>query len=191
MRIILILAIMLALSTVSYAKEHKNIGGLNPDKLRVLSPAGDYELWNEDEIFVINPRGIDGAFFSDDIPELESSLEHNARYAVWSPDSRMVAVCIRTGKEIEDSFVLLRQPKDEWRCLRLPCDDPDAHAVPLRWLDATTVVIEISGSYGGKSTEESVMAHYVYTMTLKYDRKKNRFIKASETKPRYPYQDKT
>ena len=190
MRILLTFAIILATVIGSYGKEHKNLGGLHPDKLRVLSPAGDYELWNEDEIFVINPRGVEGTFFSDDIPELESSLEHTARYAIWSPDSRMIAVCVRTSRNIESTFVLLKQPKDAWHYIRLPYDDPDSHAVPLRWIDSTTLLIEISGSFGGKSDEASANAFYVYNMTVKYDRKKGQFIKVSETKERYPYREK-
>ncbi|MEI9896344.1 MAG: hypothetical protein WDN28_21385 [Chthoniobacter sp.] len=30
-------------------------------------------------------------------------------------------------------------------------DDADSHIVPLKWLDGKTLVVEVSGSYGGKS----------------------------------------
>ncbi len=179
MRSLIIIVFSLAFAGLSHAKEHKNVGDLNPDKLRVLSPDGEYELWNQDNIFVINPRGIDGSFFSDDVPELEDSLRHNALYATWSPDSRMVAVCVPTGKYIEHTFVFLRQPRDAWRCLRLPCDDPDSQVVPLKWLDATTLMVEISGSYGGKADHDI----YFYTATFKYNPAKHAFTKASVTKP--------
>ena len=111
----------------------------------MLSPAGAYQLWTEDDIFVLNPKGVDGSFFSDDIPELEGSVSHNALYASWRPDSRMVAVCIRTGKCVEDTFMFRWRPHDLWRCLRLPYYNSDSQAVPLNWLDATSLIVEMSG----------------------------------------------
>jgi len=179
MRIAIVFAILLALAAPLIAKEHNNLGGLHPDRLRVLSPDGQYELWNEDDFFVINPRGTDGSFFSDDLKELENSTEHTARYAIWNPDSRMIAICVETGKYIKDTFVLLRNDNDAWIYARLPYDDPDSQVVPLKWIDATTLLIEISGSYGGKSDHPI----YFYTMTTKYDSQKGLFTKLSETEP--------
>jgi len=179
MRTLLIIALSFTFAGLSHAKEHMNIGGLHPDKLRVLSPDSQYELWNQDDIFVINPRGVDGTFFSDDVPELEGSGSHNALYATWSPDSRMVAVCIRTGKYIEDTFVFLRQPHDAWRCLRLPYVDDDYQAVPIKWLDATTLIVEMSGPYGGKADHDI----YFYTTMFKYNSAKGAFTMVSSTKP--------
>jgi len=184
MRTTLTLALTLLLLETSEGKPHMNIGGLHPDKLRVLSPDGKYELWNEDEIFVINPRGVDGTFFSDAIPELDASVSHNALYATWSPNSRMVAICVQTSKFVEDTFVMIEHGQYKWRYMRLPYNDPDAWVIPLRWLDSNRLVIEISGPRETKS--EPNPDFYVCTMTVEYDRKKDRFFKKSESKPQFP-----
>jgi hypothetical protein len=173
--------------TKCLAREHANIGGLHPDKLHVLSPDGKFELWNEDDIFVINPRGVDGVFFSDDIPQLQSSITFNALYATWSPNSNMIAVCVRTAKLVEDTFVLALQGQDGWRYITLPYNDPEAWAIPLRWLDPDTLVVEISGPRRTKSEDDPDF--YVYTMIVRYDKEKDKFIKVSETKRSYPERD--
>jgi hypothetical protein len=162
-------------------------GGTRPDTLFLLSPDGKWELNDNENVFVINPRDTSGTFFSDDIPELESSIEHTARYATWSPNSRMIAVCIETSKDVEDTFVLIHQGEYGWRCARLPYDDPEAWVIPLRWLDANTLVIEISGPRYGKS--EPNPNFYIYEMTVRYDESKDKFVKVSETKRVYPDRD--
>ncbi len=90
----------------------------------------------------------------------------------------MVAVCVPTGGGIEDTIVS-RQPHDAWRCLRLPYNDDDSQAVPVKWLDATTLIVEMSGPYGGKADHDI----YFHTATFKYNPTKHVFTKASETKP--------
>ena len=191
----LVTAVLLYMTVpLAQASYHATLGGLHPDKLRVLAPTGDYELWNEDEIFVINPRGIDGSFFSDDIPELKDSIEHTAKYAIWNPDGKMVAVCVRTAKDTEETFVLLRQSESSYKYLRLPEDlhhfadeYNGAETVPLRWINARTLVVEVSGPYGGKSDDRPV---YAYSMTARFDPAKHQFTMALATKlrDRFPKQ---
>jgi hypothetical protein len=169
------------------AKEHENAaGGTRPDTLFLLSPDGKWELNDNENVFVINPRGTSGTFFSDDIPQLEPSLEHTARYATWSPNSRMIAVCVRTAKYVMDTFVLIHQGQYDWRCVALPYDDPEAWAIPLRWTDANTLVIEISGPRESKAEELQSEKFYIYDMTVKYDEKHDRFVKISSSKKAYP-----
>jgi hypothetical protein len=173
------------------AKQHENAaGGTRPDTLFLLSPDGKWELNDNENVFVINPRGTSGTFFSDDIPELESSLEHTARYATWSPNSQMIAVCIRTSKYVMDAFVLIHQGEYDWRCLTLPYDDPDAWAIPLRWIDADTLVIEITGPRESKADELQSENFYIYNMTVRYDEMHGRFVKVSASKKSYPERDR-
>jgi hypothetical protein len=184
-----ILAIILFFgrANTSVAKPHQNLGGIHPDRLRVLSPDGKFELWNEDDIFVINPPGVDGSFFSDDVPELDSFMEHVARYAVWNPNSQMIAVCVESGKFTEDTFVLLPHGQDGWRYIGLPYDDPNAWVIPLRWIDSDTLVIQISGPRHTKAEPDS--RFYIYEMTVRYDRKQDRFVKVSSSQKTFPDRD--
>jgi len=183
----LVLAVFIISAPYSTAHDRSNLGVGPEDTLRLLSPDGQEELRNIGDIFVINPSGVDGTFFSDDISELESSLEHTARYATWSPNSHMIAVCVKTSKEVEDTFVLIHQGEYGWRYLQLPYDDSEAWVIPLRWLDSDTLVIEISGPRYGRS--EPNPNFYDYTLTVKYVQKSDRFIKVSASKKTFPDRD--
>ena len=174
-------------ATHSSAHDPTNLGVGPEDTLRLLSPDGNDELRNVGDIFVINPRGVDGTFFSDDIPELKSSDHHSALYATWSPSSKMIAVCLQTAKLVEDTFVLIKQGQYGWRLLKLPYDDPEAWVVPLRWIDADTLVIEISGPRFGKS--EPNPDFYVYTMIVRYVEKSDRFVNVRASRKSYPERD--
>jgi hypothetical protein len=180
----LVLAVFSISVPYSTAHDPTNLGVGPEDKLRLLSPDGQEELRNIGDIFVINPPGVDGTFFSDDISELESALEHSARYATWSPNSHMIAVCVKTSKEVEDTFVLIHQGEYGWRYLALPYDDPEAWVIPLRWLDSNTLVIGISGPRYGKSEPDPDF--YDYTLTVKYVQKSDHFVKVSASKKEYP-----
>ena len=174
---------------LSAAEPPNNIGTGPQDKLRVMSPDGKEELWNDGDIFVINPPGVDGVFSSREISELDPSVPHNALYAVWSPDSRMVAVCVKTGRFTEDTFALIKNGQNEWRYLTLPYTDEDAWALPLRWLDSNTLVIQISGPREDKAEELQAQSFYIYTLTFRYAPKSDRFVKVSASKKDYPARD--
>lgn len=170
-------------------------GHLRAEGVAVLSPDGHYFLQsfgdNDKSVFTIEQRASGGGsitnryFSSTNLACLKESVEHGARYAVWSPDSQKVAVCVRTGKDIEWTFVLARRG-DTFRCDSLPDHDPDKRTTPLRWLSSDKLVVEISGSWGGHHDERWNTDFYTITAIYRYNPVTGRFKKITESKPSHP-----
>jgi hypothetical protein len=173
-------------------------GSLRADGVAVLSPDGHYFLESfgegESSVFTIENRRsgggqiTNGHFTSAELDCLKNSVERRARYAVWSPDSKKVAVSVRTGKDIEQTFVLIRHG-ETFRCEPLPTHDADERMTPLRWLDASKIVVEVSGSWGGRHDESWARSFYALTVTYGLDAKTGRFRRLSKTKRIYPLND--
>lgn len=84
---------------------------------------------------------------------------------IWSPDGSYVAFSVLTsGPYVHDTFVYVVNTR---QLHVLPTDDPDHQTRPIRWHNKQTLIIETSGSWGGKATKESTDAFYKYRRTIR------------------------